>query len=881
MKKNIAIIWKKGPEQGSFGATAAKISGADIAPGKGTVTGNNFSFTSAVEARLEIGLDEISGAVKLPKSIVSITTEKNSFSFFVNDVNCKFPIIIREYEVAVTGAQDKRDYKAIETAIRERQLSTMLQKIESEPEANYEQAVDAVKANPGFDYLGIGRDIRLFAISFYDIGSFRWHLIGPRFGVSQKPPLDEKYGLDEKYPWNYYFMAGRGVGCEQKVSRHLDDGFMPILHTHLQDGDIQYRMLSFAGLEKSALKNENVKGTHYLAADTFTGGSKHSPEIHKETDRLLADLGFSEEIVLYNRIKATNTSSAPRYAWFQSICPRNKLSPVEDIFEYEEGLGKLESGYIFAVSTLNGVPIPQEELSILLQPGESAVLEFFIPHRPIEYERGKQLLKQDFDHKLSECRNFWQNKQTDICRVKIPEKRIENILKNGLTHIDLVSYGLEPDAPLTPSAGVWTAYGGGSDWIIQFLDSLGLHKQAERSLQSFFDKQYPDGFIQNLATYMLETGAVLWTAGEHFRYTQDKEWVKRVKDKLLKSCEYLLNWRKRNMDRGEDKIGYGMIEGKCADPNDPYRYFMLNGFAYLGLSRISEMLENIDPDISNNLKNEAEALKKDIRKSFFKAMTKSPAVPLSSGFWVPTVPPWAEEAENGATCFYPKEGRSFSHSTFMCRDNIIGPLWLIYQEVIDPNEQAADIMINYHVDLMHQNNVTFSEPNYHSLYDRAHLQRGEIKAFLKHFYYNLASAADQETFSFWEHFYCGSPFKVGDEAQFLMRTRWMLWLEADNCLKLLTGIPRKWLENGNKIRIKKAKCYFGSFSLEVESKLNKGIIEARLEMNFHQLPENIVLRLPHPEKRQAVNVQGGIHLPEIESILICPSKNEHRLRIEF
>ena len=41
--------------------------------------------------------------------------------------------------------------------------------------------------------------------------------------------------------------------------------------------------------------------------------------------------------------------------------------------------------------------------------------------------------------------------------------------------------------------------------------------------------------------------------------------------------------------------GYGMQEGKTADPDDPFRSFMLNGYSYLGFQRVGEAVQRFVP----------------------------------------------------------------------------------------------------------------------------------------------------------------------------------------------------------------------------------------------------------------------------------------------
>ncbi len=243
---------------------------------------------------------------------------------------------------------------------------------------------------------------------------------------------------------------------------------------------------------------------------------------------------------------------------------------------------------------LDGRPLPQEEMAVLLPPGGSCAFEFCIPHRPLPAERAQALAAQDFDARHAECRRFWRAKLRAIGSLGLPEKRIDEMARAGLLHLDLVSYGREPEGTVAATIGHYCPIGSESAPIIQFIDSMGWHSLARRALTYFLDKQHADGFIQNFGNYMLETGAALWSIGEHWRYTRDDAWVASVKDKLLKSCDYLIAWRERNLRDDLRGRGYGMLDGKVADPEDPYHIFMLNGYAYLGLARVAEMLKKTD-----------------------------------------------------------------------------------------------------------------------------------------------------------------------------------------------------------------------------------------------------------------------------------------------
>jgi len=399
------------------------------------------------------------------------------------------------------------------------------------------------------------------------------------------------------------------------------------------------------------------------------------------------------------------------------------------------------------------------------------------------------------------------------------------------------------------------------------MDSMGWHKVARRAAMYFLDKQHEDGFIQNFGQYTLETGAALWTLGEHYRLTRDESWVKQIQPKLVKACEYMLQWRQRNMREELRGKGYGLLDGKTADPEDPFHSFMLNGYAYLGMSRAAEMLEKADPSAARRWRGEAESFKRDIRECFADTMARSPVIPLADGTWCPTVPPWPEY--RGPLALYADGGKYFTHGAMVSRDSLLGPLYLVFTEVIGPEEPAAAFMLNFHNDLMTQRNAAFSQP-YYSRHPVVHLWRGEVKPFLKAHYNTVAALADRQTYTFWEHFFHASPHKTHEEAWFLMHTRWMLWMEQGDTLRLLSAVPRSYLEDGKHVEIRNGSSYFGPFSLRVDSELRQRRIRATVECAGDRAPRHVILRLPHPLGVRAKQALGGRYDPATESIHIEP-----------
>lgn len=855
MIKQIAVVWSKGGLTGEIQIQHGVLqSTTSVQP----ATSHGFAM-HASEDRLLLEI-ACGAAQRSNPTLVTILSSRQTFSFFLRDVNARFPIYVPAYGVAVTTGEDDRRYAQIEQEIRRSGRLTRLQQIEQGPEETYQSAASHTRELTCQTWLGLSRDIRIFGAGFRGVGNVDqdgliWDWVQPRYHgyeASQEEASAQRL--------IYAFMIGRGVGPVQAMTRRLDEGILPILHGTLNDDEVSYETTCFVTLETSALTIESLRGTHYLVADGYGHGHMLTAAQAAERRRWLnTEMNPSEETVFYMRIVATNTGDVPRYAWFKNPVPMSgaPLRVIESGYQFDVERGYVQhgDGHVCTVSLLDGNPLDQEESAVLLLPGESVQFEFRIPHRPISVERATLLAAQSFEKRLSECRVFWKKKLASAATLTLPEKRIEEMVKAGLLHLDLVTYGHEPIGTLVPTIGVYTAIGSESAPIMQVVESMGWHEQAARSLQYFLDKQHEDGFIQNFNGYMLETGAALWQMGEHYRYTRDDSWLAARKDQLLLAYDCLVAWRNRNKDEALRGYGYGMLEGKTADPEDPYHSFMLNGYAYLGMHRLAEMLRDLDPSASESIAKEAAALKRDIRAGFFHAMSRSPLIPLGDGSWIPTAPPWMED--QGPLCLYAKRANWVTHGTVTTRDSLLGPLYLVFQEVLAADEVASGFLLESHLELMCTRNVAFSQP-YYSIHPFVHLQRGEVKAFLKAYYNGFAGLADRHTYTFWEHYWHCSPHKTHEEGWFLLQTRQMLYREAGASLFLLPGIPRSWLADGQQIELDKAASYFGQLFLSVRSDLTHGKVYVTLRSDASRLPAEVQMRIPHPQGKRPCCIEGQV-----------------------
>jgi len=865
----VSIIWERAGVSGRIRVDRGAL--ADLRPAAGSSAERTFALPTGQPARLDLAVAPAADAGSLPV-LVTVAVAPRAFTFRLTDPSVAHPIWLPRDGVVVTTASDPRTYAEIVAAIRARGATTELQRIAAAPEASFAAEADRMRDLKAQTWLGLSRDIRVFRVD-ENVETFQPRYAGYECMV---PELTTQ-------PATYAFQCGRGVGADHPLTRRLDDGVLPILHACHEDGDIRYDLTLFAAPETSPYTSAALRGTDYLVADAHGHGHMFTPaQAAAEKSRHEAEVNQPEEVVLHGRIVATNRGAAPAYALFRTVTPTlaTPISPrlPDWLFDPVTGFSAFASGRVFAVSRLDGAPLAAEEPSVLLAPGAETVLEFAVPHRPISRERANALARQAFADRLTEARTFWRGRLGTAATWELPERHLQERVQAGLLHLDLVTYGREPDQPLLPAIGIYTAIGSESAPIIQFMDTMGWHDTAARALDFFLAKQHDDGFIQNFNGYMLETGAVLWTLGEHFRYTRDEAWLRSVHPHITKAWRYLAAWRARNLQPELRGHGYGLLDGKTADPEDPYRSFMLNGYAYLGLVRTAELLRTLAPDEAAACAELAAALKADIRASLDQALETAPVVPLGDGRWTRAAAPWT--GYRGPVMLHADGGRWFTHGTMTGRDSLLGPLYLVFQEVVTPDEPIAEELLEVHAELMTRGNVAFSQP-YYSRHPWIHLRRGETKAFLQAWYGAVAALADRETYTFNEHFWPVSAHKTHEEAWFLMETRWMLYLEDGATLQLFTGVPRAWLQPGARVAVRNGRSTFGplTFALTVSPDGREVVVNVTCEGT--RRPRRLSIRVPHPSTLPAEATTGGTYAPTTETVAVDGFTGQATVTLRF
>lgn len=165
-------------------------------------------------------------------------------------------------------------------------------------------------------------------------------------------------------------------------------------------------------------------------------------------------------------------------------------------------------------------------------------------------------------------------------------------------------------------------------------------------------------------------------------------------------------------------------------------------------------------------------------------------------------------------------------------------------------------------------------PLYGGYYVQTLLRRDEPDRALVSFYGMLAAGLTPDTFVCGEacgiepmdgggrQFYC--PPNSAGNAFWLQILRNLLVQDFDSVdngepdtLRLLFATPKRWLENGQTIKVERAPTAFGPVSIIAQSKLSEGKVTAEIDLPKRNTPKHTLLRIRVPDGWQVTSANAG------------------------
>lgn len=885
----VRIEWgHRGPEA-SYDGKLDRYNGEvlDLKPVGDTQLGKTLSWTSRA------GAGKISGVVAQvlyawgadqDRSILTLRTHACEVSFLPGEVIEQQPIYVPDFGIYVRKASLNLDCDSYRRQNRERKR--IIDAVAEHPEQTLENAYQHIRAERvTLSFVGVDANNHKFGIApdghvvvGYNNPSYG-HPMVPKFSVyfatTDQPALFEK-------PVNELNGLFEAADPKQQA---LEEGWLPMITTTWSENELAFERTDYAALQGPA-------------------------ESFDESQR-----SGREPAVMISRLKIRNNSTLPGMARYyvkpwkpaEGNIPYGGLPPgvknvwgtnlIESAVVVQEGAAKFLLGYIDAHNTgsLSLVPeVGAVRYSCLLNPGEERTIHTVISGEPVPFKEGfSNLQGLDYEKLYDTTKRYWKSLLAEGMQIEIPDRHLHNLYNANLHHflLALTKDGKRGEYYPNTAMLYYGSIGSESSPVMQAMEMRGLHRRVEKCLKAWLSTQGDSapagdyiskagGFYHFWPNYTIDQGGVLWTLAEHYLYTEDQNWLRKVAPQIVAGCEFIIRARKRTMKLlpdGRRPLFYGFAPAGCvADPRDWEYSFMLNGYFYLGLKKSAHVLQGVDPENARRIASEANDYLRDIRRALKESVILSPVTRLRDNTSVPVVPSYlglrglSSEVKDSVDPD-PRHGYGY--------DVTIGPFHLLMSEVVEPHSPEVTAMLNYledhfflytplpsRVDLSKLATDWFNlggfgkmQP-YYVHYQEAYLQRDQIPNFLRGFYNTLAAIADPHTLTFQEELdrSGGQPNKTHEEGWFFQQFRFMLLMEVGDELYLARGTPRRWLDDKKRIVVRKAPSYFGEVSYSVESHVGEGRIEATVNPPNRRSPANLFLRLRHPKQApiKKVTVNG-------------------------
>jgi hypothetical protein len=101
-----------------------------------------------------------------------------------------------------------------------------------------------------------------------------------------------------------------------------------------------------------------------------------------------------------------------------------------------------------------------------------------------------------------------------------------------------------------------------------------------------------------------------------------------------------------------------------------------------------------------------------------------------------------------------------------------------------------------------------------------------------------------------------------------METRWMLYLEDGDTLRLFAGAPRAYFKPGATIAIEKAGSYFGALNFSARVSGDGNTITVSVDCSSERRPNKILVRVPHFKEAKPSSVEGGVYDAASETVTV-------------
>ncbi|NUQ61642.1 MAG: hypothetical protein HUU20_04085 [Pirellulales bacterium] len=694
--------------------------------------------------------------------------------------------------------------------------------------------------------------------------------------------------------WLAFAMDGESIGrTPEEISRQLVDGWMPGVEYRIRRPQISGRMTVFT----TAASDANYADRIHWELRAVSG--PRDVQLDVILGERLAMPGFYEKNAAGDAHPAIY---APAEVPFQLRDDRRTV--VDD--KGSVVLWSSEPGEFAGSSRERRLRV-----SLALRHDQATALDLVLPHVDAPTSDSASLARVPLEQSLQGFRDYWREQVASAAQFVVPEPAVNDAVQNALCQCLII-----PDQGVPHYGAHWYEWCIGLEecWPTIALAQMGRAEEAKKHAAAMVDHVVPESshhfpYVNSLSS---------WAAAEVALLTGDLPWYRGLVDKLKERSEWTIRSAAED-NRGTPYHGLVRKFGYGGDVHAPAHSLYNNVTCWRGLRDTGRVLRLLgDEETASRYLREAEALRASILR-FWEAKIDRAASP-------PFVP-FAFDIG------YPDKRDSYAGTYSQCESAYerlntvnLGNYWNLFMQILlelqfHPDGRPEPGWIQEYAS--RHGGVTLGlarfrdgvDWHYGVGYIKSLLWSGRRDEFLLSFYGALAHGAagdvrtSPEDCSIWPA--RTSNIRWRDEFDVARWSFWSGWDEAlsaspgvvlqlvrmmlveerfdadgeNGTLVLLSGIPRKWLEDGKQIRIERAPTHFGPIEMQVVSHVAEGRIDVEVKLQPRREIQRLAVKLFHPQGRpvRSASLNGSpIQPSDGETIAFSPEgSREFRIVAEF
>ena len=710
---------------------------------------------------------------------------------------------------------------------------TILEQIEQEPEASYEQYTgrwedmgSPLYTNP--QQTGAGHIIGL-----------AWDSSIHKFGIDRGSGVRNDFGNPDHFRfWFEFGDIAKGIAQTWK-SQGLLDG-LPLVTTVFERDHVRYEVEQFAypldGPPKERRGELRMVLLQRLRLSSLDGKARRVPVTLNHRRALSAGLSAVFDVAQSGpAITARNSSFSQTLLEVDGAGGDTVWSGVSDYDNAD-------------MKRLN-ITVPVD-----VPPQGSRDLIVKLPSPMLDAEGAATLARIDYGAARDATLRFWTGWIEQGAQFHVPEKVVNDLFRASLWHalrlprrhdaagdprIDLPYSNFAYDQTGTPWPVNQAVY---VDYMLFGLRGYSAVANEELRAQCR-NNQETNGHVSGYANWLVYTPSMLYATAQDYLLSGDRAALDRIMPQSLKALDWCLD-QVRNAERGEGP-SRGLVSGPLNDLTGDGIWAFNQAYMYAGLDLFGRALDQIGNPRGVEARAAAGRLALAVDRGFRAASAASPLVQLRDRTWIPYVPGEANTPRRMLDVWYPT-------------DVDTGPVHLLRLKAAAANSDLAAWLLNDHEDNLFIKGWGIANEPVYNQHATAYLLRDDPKAVIRTFYSYMASAFSHSALEPVEHRstqgqYFGPPSTDG--AWFELYRNMLVMERDDNSLLLAGFTPRRWLEDGQRLEVLRAPTRFGRLSMTVHSGVAARKIEAEIEMPDRSPPSSLLIRLRHPTGAPIRSVQ--------------------------